>query len=113
MTCTEEYKEHIEYAFHAFVRLLSATPCITPPDKTGTRSLLYLPDQVSDYLAGDHQPGNRRNKGYTARRLFRFEKGAFLGALWNTKLSDVQFLLFSVRGASRVQAGIQMFWKDL
>ena len=27
MTCTEEYKEHIEYTFHAFfVKLLSAMP---------------------------------------------------------------------------------------
>ena len=47
MTCTEEYKEHIEYTFHAFCKVIIRNAIITPPEQEAANTKEKYPLNTS------------------------------------------------------------------
>lgn len=56
MTCTEEYKEHIEYTFQAFCKVVIRNAAITA---ARTRSRKYKREISLEYLLWKPSPGCR------------------------------------------------------
>ena len=61
MTCTEEYKEHIEYTFQAFCKVVIRNAAITA---ARTRSRKYKREISLEYLTDEkHYPLGTAGKG--------------------------------------------------